>query len=237
MIRRDYFVFGGVKSLDYDVWFGDAHTEDTPPKDVSTESIAGRNGDLLNDMKRWKNVDVVYSAAIIHDFSNKYEALISALASRSGYQRLEDSVRPLEYRLAVFRDAVQPKNTPYNRAGQFDLLFHCKPQRFLKSGDRKIELSAAGALYNPTAFPAKPLIAVYGTAAGTLTVGDYTVEVKSITDKIILDCEIQDAYLDGANLNRCVRAPEFPELVPGKNEISWTGGITGVDIIPRWWTL
>ena len=236
-MRRDYFVFGGVNSLDYDVWFTEARTEDTPSKDVSTEAIAGRNGDLLNDMRRWKNADVSYGAAILSDFPKKYEALVSALASKSGYQRLEDSVRPNEYRLAVFRDAVQPVNTPYNRAGQFDLLFHCKPQRFLKLGDRKISLTGADVVHNPTAFPAKPLITVYGTAGGTLLVGKYTVQIKSITEKIVLDCEIQDAYLGGNNMNRCIYAPEFPELTPGKNEVSWTGGITGVDIIPRWWTL
>lgn len=236
-MRRDYFIFGGVNSLDFEVWFTDARTEDTPAKDVSMTSISGRNGDLVSDNKRWNNVDVPYGAAILNNFSEQYRKLIAALASRHGYQRLEDSLRPLEYRLAVFKDAVQPENTPYNAAGQFDLIFRCKPQRFLKSGEQSISLTTANSLYNPTAFYAKPMITVHG-AAGVLTVGGYTVEIKDLSPgSIILDCEIQDAYLGDANLNNCIYAPEFPELAPGKNEISWNGGITGVDIIPRWWTL
>ena len=30
---------------------------------------------------------------------------------------------------------------------------------------------------------------------------------------------------------------EFPKLVPGSNTISFSGGITSVEIIPRWWTI
>lgn len=237
-MRRDYFVFGGVNSLKYDVWFTKAETENTPAKDVTSDSISGRNGDLITSKQRWSNVEVSYSVAILHNFSRCYEGLMADLASKPGYQRLEDSFRPGEYRLASFQNAVQPQNTPYNKAGQFDLLFNCKPQRFLKSGDQKVTFTAPSSLYNPTAFNAKPLISVHGNAAGTLTIGGYTVEIKSIpSGTIILDCEIQDAYLDGANLNKYINAPEFPELIPGTNVISWDGGITGVDIYPRWWTL
>jgi phage-related protein len=29
----------------------------------------------------------------------------------------------------------------------------------------------------------------------------------------------------------------FPKLVPGENNISFSGGITSVEVIPKWWTL
>ena len=37
--------------------------------------------------------------------------------------------------------------------------------------------------------------------------------------------------------NDMVTGEGFPELLPGNNNISFDGGITSVEIIPRWWTL
>lgn len=241
-MRRDYFMFAGVNSLAYDVWLTEAHTEDVPAKNVEATAIAGRNGDLLTDKERWDNIEITYSAAILQGFSDRYSALMAAITSPRGYQRLEDSLRPDEFRLAVFRDAVRPKNTPYNKAGQFDLLFFCKPQRFLKSGEESIPFAEAGTLYNHTLFDAQPIITVYGSGAGTVSISGCTVEIKAMEDQITLDCELMDAYRKvggGAsqNMNGSIYAPEFPVLKPGDNTISWTGGVTAVDIIPRWWTL
>lgn len=237
-MRRDYFLFGGVNSLDYNMWITGARTENTPSRDVSAERIPGRNGDLITDNGRWNNAEVIYEGAILSDYSRQYGLLMGQICSRRGYVRLEDSLRPGEYRLASFHSAVEPENTPHNLAGRFELVFSCKPQRYLKSGDIPMTFSAAAVVYNPTAFPAQPRITIHGSGAGTLTVGERIVEIRSIPDgALVLDCETMDAYWGNANRNSCIYAPEFPELMPGNNDIRWTGGITSVEIIPRWWTL
>ena len=35
----------------------------------------------------------------------------------------------------------------------------------------------------------------------------------------------------------CTDPGKLPELPEGKTQITWTGGITAVEVIPRWWTL
>ena len=133
-----------------------------------------------------------------------------------------------------------------NRMGETSLKFNCKPQRFLKQGEFPIEVTSGTYLHNPTAFPAMPLITIYGPESGVgsgyVTVSGVYVAVKSITDQITLDCELLDAYRhvgDGApeNMNNCIYAPEFPVLQPGDNIISFGGQVSGVTIIPRWWEL
>lgn len=94
-----------------------------------------------------------------------------------------------------------------------------------------------GCIYNPTEFTALPLIRVYGTAAGTLTVGNTVVKIKSITEYVDLDCELQDAFKGITNCNGNVYAPDFPTLPPGGTGISFSGGITKIEIKPRWWTV
>ena len=37
--------------------------------------------------------------------------------------------------------------------------------------------------------------------------------------------------------NETILSDDFPELPAGKTQIAWTGGITAVEVTPRWWTL
>ena len=59
-------------------------------------------------------------------------------------------------------------------------------------------------------------------------------------DGVTLDCEEQDCTrtVGGvvSNFNPGMTGA-FPRLGPGVTEISWTGGVTAVEIVPRWWTL
>lgn len=233
--------FGCIDSQNFKVWLTDVRAADSPKRDVSFLSIPGRNGDLIVDNNRWNNVDITYSFAIPTEFADYFDAFKRALLSQCGYQRLEDSLYPDIFRMAIVKEPIQPEVMRYNRTGTFDVTFHCKPQRYLKSGEFATTLTEPTTLYGD-GFVAKPLITVYGSGAGTLTVGDTTVEIKDMADQLTLDCDLQTAYRqvgDGApeNMNGSIYAPNFPELGKRENPISWTGGVTKIEIIPRWWTI
>ncbi len=57
--------------------------------------------------------------------------------------------------------------------------------------------------------------------------------------EISIDCDLQDAYSGTTNKNSDIilNGGEFPKLDPGENQISFSGGITSVEITPRWWTI
>jgi phage-related protein len=88
-------------------------------------------------------------------------------------------------------------------------------------------------VYNPTLFDAKPLIRVYGK--GSITVNGETMEWSGSSEYVDIDCDIQDCYYMGANMNNYVTG-DFPVLSPGDNVIAFTGS-TSVRITPRWWIL
>ena len=46
-MRKDFFIFGGVNSLDYGVLLDGSGTTTAPERDVMTVTIPGRSGDLL----------------------------------------------------------------------------------------------------------------------------------------------------------------------------------------------
>lgn len=234
-------IFGGVNSCDFGIYLTDIRIADSPKRDVSFLSVPGRNGDLIVDNNRWHNVDITYSLAIATEFSGYFDAFKAALLSKSGYQVLMDSIYPDYFRMAIVKEPIQPKTMRFNHTGTFDVTFHCKPQRYLKSGQYSHTITEATTLHGG-GFAAKPLITVYGSGAGTLTIGDTTVEIKDMADQLTLDCDLQTAYRqvgDAApeNMNGSIYAPNFPELGKEENPISWTGGVTKIDIIPRWWKI
>lgn len=242
MIPSRKFWFNGQCSADFGIVASGSGTFDAPERDVSYISIGGRNGDLVIDNGRFKNKPIKYPVFIHEAFGVNAPRVREWLLSSKGYGKLQDEYNPDTYRMAVFTGPIDFDMQFLNRIGEATLRFYCKPQRFLVDGDIPVAFSAAGSLYNPTTQIARPFITIYGAGAGELTVGGITVKIKELKDQIILDCELQDAYRqvgDGApeNKNSCIYAPEFPVLVPGKNTINWTGDITSVEIIPRWWTL
>ena len=231
------FIFNGRSSEDFGLILSGIGTFASTSRDISSISVPGRNGDILIDNGRYHNVELIYEASIPRQFRRRFDEFRPFMLSSLGYRRLEDTYHPDEYRMAKLAGNLSPEMVGAAFiAGRFDLVFDCKPQRFLKSGEGPVTFSSPGALYN-SGFEALPLITVYGSGAGTVTVGDVTVTLNSIDDYVVLDCDIQDAYRGTANKNNTIYAPEFPTLPPGECLISWTGGVTRIEIVPRWWTL
>lgn len=126
--------------------------------------------------------------------------------------------------------------------------------------------SGSAAITNTGIMIAKPMIKVTGkgnvvldfssAATGNTTEVDFAFSTSK-TETIILDCDLHDAYYeDGSNANAAVSFsdaeaslpesadyfyPTFPELTPGSNTVSLsalsTGTLSGLKIMPRWWSL
>lgn len=231
--------FNGRCSADYGVMVSGQGTFNAPERDVDIEEVPGRNGAVTFDNGRYKNIEVEYQASITRAFRRNAEAVRAWLLAPIGYCRLEDSYHPELFRLARYTGGIEFEMQACNHAGEMKLLFDCKPQRFLKTGEQAIVLTEGRTICNPTAFPALPLIRVYGSGAGTLNVGGTVVKLYDLDPAgyLDLDSEIMDAYEGTINRNGQISAPEFPRLTAGDNAVSWSGGIAKIQITPRWWTI
>lgn len=210
-----------------------------PERSLTETEIAGRNGALVQFDGNWNNYTQEYDIYISAEKTGLIRAARAVsewLASPVGYQRLEDSYEPDVYRMAYY-EGGQDIESILNRFGRATIEFVCKPQRFLKSGETARTFTAAGTLTNITRMDALPVITVYGSGAGTVTVNDIVVTISEIDGYIVLDSEMMDAYKGTINKNPYISAVEFPVLKAGNNSISFTGGVTSLDIIPHWWTI
>ncbi|MBQ3503671.1 MAG: hypothetical protein IJA75_03070 [Oscillospiraceae bacterium] len=237
----------GKSSRDFGLAITGAGTYDAPERDLEFVSIEGRNGDLVFDRGRYKNIIVEYPASICRKFGDYERPLKEWLYGSHDYRRLEDDYSPDTYRLGVFRGPLNFDVLPLARAAELTLRFECKPQRWLKSGEKLIVLENTGVEHgafvnNPTPFPALPIIVVNGNGAGTLSWTDEnrverTLEILDMEYFLTLDCELMEAFRGSENKNGSIKAPVFPVIPGGGTRFKTTGGITSLEIVPRWWTL
>lgn len=132
---RNYFIYAGRDSRDFGVYISGQGTFGAPQKAYEFLSIPGRNGAVIGPERRLENATLTYECFIYKDFDTNIAAFRTFLLSLDGYQRLEDSYHPDEYRMAVYTGPFEPEVTSKNNAGSFSLVFSCKPQRFLLSGE------------------------------------------------------------------------------------------------------
>ena len=109
-------------------------------RDIEQIHVPGRNGDLLYDNGGFKNVNVVFPCSIISDFPANARELRNFLLGSPGYHKLVDSYHPDEYRMAEFRGPFEPDVHTYrnNDSANFDLVFNCKPQRWLADAETNV---------------------------------------------------------------------------------------------------
>lgn len=236
---RDFIVFGGVNSLDYDTWAANVNQFDAAQKSVETVKVPGRNGTLSISDGSYENITVTYSLYSKGDIKRNVDAFKAAINAVDGYAKLVDTFSPDHYRLARYTQAFAVDSSDHRNAG-FMVEFDCDPRKFLKAGQNVKAFTASGVVKNQTLFDALPLLRVYGT--GTVTVGSVAVTINTADGYTDIDCEMQEAYretdegIENCNNNVTLSSGEFPKLSPGNNNI-YLSGVSKVEITPRYWTI
>lgn len=157
--------FDGRSSSEFNVYITGEGVFNAPERAVEMISIPGRNGAFALDYGRFENIEVTYNCGIAGDDDADFASAISDfrnwLCSRNGYVRLSDDYNAGEYRMAVYKSGLEV--TAENlKAGEFPVVFECKPQRFLTSGEDTISVTSGDTITNPTLFDSKPLLKIKG---------------------------------------------------------------------------
>lgn len=159
--------FGGVDSRDYGIYITGAAVYNAPERDVELVNVPGRNGAIILDNGHWKNIEVTYPAGSFAPdqatFAANFAAFRNAIVSQVGYKRLTDGYNTGEYRIAAYLSGLEVDPAGIGQAGQFEIRFNCKPQRFLTSGETPETVAASGdSVTNPTLYESSPLLVAEG---------------------------------------------------------------------------
>ena len=168
------------------------------------------------------------------------------LLGSPGFQRLEDSYDPDFYRLAIYSGGESFLNY-FNEYGRGTLTFICQPKRYYKSGEKKLTLTSGQKLFSPSKFIARPIFEVTGNGTITLSVTNQNGIEKTFaitldneySGSVVIDAAQHSAKdsTNGTNFNNLVTSPYENLNLTQVSTISWTGHISSVKVIPRWWTI
>lgn len=205
---------------------------------VETVEIPGRNGDLHFWDGSYENRTATVGAYVYQqDFvKTAFSRVNQWLLSSVGYRKLATDDDAEHYMLARVVNSAEIA-ARIRRIAPFEIEFDCKPQRFLTIGDESIIIDKNKTIDNPTIFASKPIYKINGSGAGNLFIGAYALYVSNIDGYVYYDAETQMAYKGSVNKNSTVNAPNGLPFEGGSQAVNFTGGITSVEIIPRWWEL
>ena len=170
-------IFGGVDSSDYGIYISGEGTYNAPERDVELVNVPGRNGAIALDQGRYNNIKVTYPAMVLEadqeHFRERLSEFRNAILSQKGYQRLEDSYHSDEFRMGVYHDGLEVSDIlTLARGGNFELIFDCKPQRWMSDGDIPVPVSSGDVLQNPTYSSANVFDNSYKFDRSLLNTGD-----------------------------------------------------------------
>lgn len=227
--RCPYFVWNGEKSTDYGVVVTDFPDIVRASERVTFTAIPGRNGSLTQIEGEDVYDDVTISVeCTIKDFAD----IRRAAAFMRGAGTLAFPYRPYEHTKARLINQISFEEILKGKPGRtFKVNFRAYPF-WISDLPTVYKFSAADTVYrlmNEGDVQAEPIITCYGSGNGSLTVNGQTVEVFDLIDKIVLDTPNMEAYSDTENMNMNMSG-EFPVLKKGLSELSFSGGVTSVDI-------
>jgi len=210
-----------------------------PSRKGTVTQIAGTNREVVEMEYAWDSYDQTYTMVVGDGSDDCVGEAIDAVARvlyKDGWQKLTDSYDSDHFRLAYFKESWEVENR-YTRLGKFDITFHCRPERFLTTGETPVAVTSGGTITNPTTYKAKPLIHIEGSGSGTLTVNGTTMSFTGIVDYLNIDCDTMNVYRLASENRNNLMTGDFPVLNSGSNSVAFTGGITSVTITPRWWII
>ena len=242
----NYINYNGQDSRNFGLLVSAKDSYNQPERDVEYISVPGRNGDLVFDNGRYKNINISYSFTLVAETLNSrlenpnyglqyaIKDINKWLISDGNYHKLYDSYNPDYYRFAECSGGISHDVQNPNFA-KFSVTFNCKPYRYRTDGDNVITVMPGNTIYNPEAFDSTPYLKIYASSGGTVSfsLNGVSVSIQNVTDYVEMDCDIQNVYKGSANKNSDFTGG-FPMLKSGNNGFGSLTNITKIDIIPRW---
>lgn len=229
------FTFNGKNSFaDFGVYIEKRPIIPSPERRVSYFTMPGRSGSLRYDEGSYEDITLSVSCGIVGNIDDKISR-IKAWLFESGEADLVFSFSPYRKYIAQVANRIDFE-IALKRISTFAILFHCHPFQYAVNNVPLTVTTSGTNLINTGSIASEPVIEVFGSGDAVLNIGLQTLELKNISEKIIINAVLQEVYSEDFQNRNNLMQSEFPVLSVGDNEILWTGNITKLVITPntRW---
>ena len=241
----EFFNFNDIDSRDLGIAIRTKRTYDSPERDITEIEVPGRNGNLIFDNGKYKNLPLSYGIRIVapdFEINPSYSGMAYALneikkafKSDGNYHILYDSYEPDYFYYACRKGGIRfdVKNPTYADA---EINFTCKPHKYRFDGQIKHEVTGHSiVLTNPESEPALPLIKIYGSGTAKFVCNGITREISNVTSYVLIDSENMTLQTTGNSAPVAVTFTSFPKIETSAT-FTLLQGIK-MEITPRWRTI
>ncbi|SHH05818.1 distal tail protein Dit [Tepidibacter thalassicus] len=228
------FNFNGKDSyLDFGILIAKRPTIPSTKRRVSYIDIPGRHSRLKYDESTFEDITIGIECAV-KEKENLVRKLdeIKAWLFNAGESDLIFSFEPDKKYIAQVVNSIDFEQV-FTYTSRFLILFSCRPFKYAVQNSL-LTITESSNIINPGTIESEPIIRVYGNGDILLKINEQHIELKEITNKIIINSIIQDAYDDEGNILNTKMNGEFPKFKIAENNLTWTGNVKKIEILPNW---
>lgn len=231
------FTFGGKDSFqDFGIYMASRPHIPSPERRVTYIDVPGMDSRLRRDEGTYGDITLSVECSFLGDPVSKISAIKDWLLN-AGEADLTFSHIPGRKYLAQVVNSIDFEIV-LKVTSHFVILFNCRPFQYATDNTPIVVTDGSGyVLSNPGTVKSLPIIKINGSGSGGLTVNGQSVSFSDIDESVILNSELRETYLDtGTELisKNSTKTGDYPVLLPGDNTISFSGGITSLEITPNW---
>jgi len=229
------FTFGGKDSFqNFGIYVEKRPSIPSPERRVTYIEVPGMDSRLRRDEGTYSDITLSVECSFLGDPSTKISTIKGWLLG-AGETDLAFSHIPGRKYLAQVVNNIDFEIV-LRITSHFIIMFNCQPFQYA-TDNTLISVSESMTLTNPGTLKSLPIIKVNGSGTGALSVNGSVVSFSNIDESVALNSELQETYKDtGTALvgKNSTKTGEYPILLPGDNTISFSGGITSLEITPNW---
>lgn len=231
------FTFGGKDSFqDFGIYMASRPHIPSPERRVTYIDVPGMDSRLRRDEGTYGDITLSVECSFLGDPVSKISAIKDWLLN-AGEADLTFSHIPGRKYLAQVVNSIDFEIV-LKVTSHFVILFNCRPFQYATDNTPIVVTDGSGyVLSNPGTVKSLPIIKINGSDSGGLTVNGNSVSFSDIDESVILNSELQETYKDtGTELisKNSTKTGDYPILLPGDNAISFSGGISSLEITPNW---
>jgi len=220
-------IIDGRYCIEYGLYVAERPRIPTPEHRVETYTVDYRDGELVRK-KGLSNINFPVEFNILENYNIKQNLReIKAWLMNAETIRFTDD--DVHYRIKY--TSIDDIENDVDCYGYFTVNFTCDPFQYAPTNS--FVLTSGKTIINIGTYVALPKITIYGSGDMVLTVNGSSITLKAISEYIVLDSELMDAYKGIKNMNSCM-VGTFPVLEVGKNEVGWSGAVEKIVMEPRW---